>query len=184
MHSYQNTTQLGHIGTTPKELPKKYEKDATGAKFRIATNKEVFSNRKYAEFLDKYTREGKDENTAKDEARKQAKTTKTCWMDVKCWGQPAIYALERLDVGDSVFVVGELNSYEYEGENGVKGENKEIIATNVIDLNKINKRMARKILDKLDDLIYLRNTVDDTDPKSVDKCEKSVMLLLNEDKND
>jgi single-stranded DNA-binding protein len=175
MHSFQIDIRLGHIGTEPKELPKKSSDDATGVKFRMATNKEVFSVKKYNEALNITPGMSNEEiKKAKDEARKVAKSMKTCWLDVKCWGQPAIYALENMSVGDMVFVAGELNSYEYETEKGEKGENKELIATVLNDLSKISRKMARNILQNVDHIYYAKNNIENDE-----KCEKAVVELLN-----
>jgi len=99
----------GHIATDPQSI----SESPLGVKFRLATNEKHFSKKK-GEYV-----------------------TTSEFHTIKCWKQNAQFTLDRLKKGSCVFIRGKLHHHNYVTTEGRRGTNSEIIATQVIQLDKV-----------------------------------------------
>lgn len=115
------TVLVGHIATDPQKIAD----EPLGAKFRLATNEKHFS-RKQQEYV-----------------------TTSEFHTIKCWKQNAEYTLKTLQKGSSVFIRGKLHHHHYTTTDGRRGVNSEIIASQVIGLDKYVEDEDKKETEEL-----------------------------------
>lgn len=110
MNTLKNKVQLiGHLGAAPEV--KTLENGNTLAKMRIATN-EVYKN-------------------AQGE-----KVTDTQWHNVIAWGKTAEIAGRFLAKGSEIMIEGRLTYREYTGQDGQKRTSTEIVANELMMMDK------------------------------------------------
>lgn len=105
-----NKVQLiGNIGMNPEI--KNVGNNKTFAKFSIATH-DVYKNNKGEKVVD------------------------TQWHNVVAWGSTAIFIEKYIEKGSSIVIEGKLVTRNYEDKDGIKRYITEILATEVMKLNK------------------------------------------------
>ncbi|MCF7910850.1 MAG: single-stranded DNA-binding protein [Melioribacteraceae bacterium] len=133
MSSCKNLVLLiGHVGSDPEDL----NDNVVSVKFHLFTNKSFFSTKKN-QFIQTSERHL-----------------------IKAWKQDAEYARNNIMKGDYVFVMGELHYHIVNVENR-KIVNTEIIANQVIKLNKKEASMELKLFDAMEENEKLKNILKD-----------------------
>ena len=119
---------IGHVGNSPETL----EDNITSVKFHLYTNKSFYSNKK----------------------QKFIQTSERHL--IKAWKQNAEYSINNITKGDYVWIEGEIHYHIINLEDR-KIINTEIIANNIIKLNKKSFFLEQKIEDFKKELINLNN---------------------------
>ena len=100
---------MGHIATEPQTI----SDEPLGIKFRLATNERHYSKKKNDYIISSE------------------------FHTIKCWKQNAQFTLDKLKKGSCIFIRGKLHHHNYTTSDGRRGINSEIIASQVIQLDKV-----------------------------------------------
>jgi len=122
---------IGHVGSDPEDL----DDNVISVKFHLFTNKSFFSTKKN-EFVQTSERHL-----------------------IKAWKQDAEYARNNIMKGDYVFILGELH-YHIVSVDDRKIVNTEIIASQVIKLNKKSAATEQKLIDFQEENVKLKKLLE------------------------